>query len=127
VDYPGLDEFFLVAEAILGLPADRLIRATRIGLAESALAAPRATFGGVEFYPAPAVKAGILGARIIRNHPLPDGNKRVGLVLMLDFIERNGMKWKSPSQDDIADTIERLAAGEVSQEAFCAWVARNVE
>ena len=50
----------------------------RLDLAESALHAPAATVGDAEFDPDLATKAAVLCARIVKNHPLLDGNKRVG-------------------------------------------------
>lgn len=74
-------------------PAEDLARITRLDLAESALHAPAATFGGVEFYPDLASKSAVLCSRIIRNHPLPDGNKRLGYLCALEFVARNGGRW----------------------------------
>ena len=47
--YLDLADFLLIAEAVLQTPAEDLARITRIDLAESALHAPAATFGGAEF------------------------------------------------------------------------------
>jgi len=69
--------FLLAAEQVLGIDAGRLKKVTKIPLAESALAAPFATFGGHDFYEHPVQRASVLASRIMRNHPLPDGNKRV--------------------------------------------------
>ncbi|MGA2806098.1 MAG: hypothetical protein ABSF89_17210 [Acidimicrobiales bacterium] len=44
-----LTDFLLIAEAVTGVRAELLARRSRIDLAESALAAPQASFGGVEF------------------------------------------------------------------------------
>ena len=48
-EYLDLADFLLIAEAVLDIPAEDLARAARLELAESALHAPAATFGGVEF------------------------------------------------------------------------------
>jgi death on curing protein len=74
--------FLQIAERVLEVDADRLKNVTKIGSAESALAAPFASFGGHDFYNDPVQRAAILASRIMRNHPLPDGNKRVALILM---------------------------------------------
>ena len=50
---------------------------TNLELLDSALHAPQAGFGDVEFYPEFVDKAAVLVVRIARNHPLPDGNKRL--------------------------------------------------
>jgi len=121
-----LEEFLLIAEAVLGVPAETVRQATRVAAAESALEAPFASYGGQDFYPEPADRAAILCSRIIRNHPLPDGNKRVGLLCMLMFIAENGWAWVAPSQDELAQTIEWLADRSMTEEAFVAWVRKHV-
>jgi death-on-curing protein len=130
IDYPGIEDFIVVAELVLGVDAQRLLGAAEVGLAESALAAPQAHHLGVEQYPDVATKAAVLCSRVVRNHALPDGNKRVGLLLMLDSVERNGHRWTSPpgGQSEIAEMIERLA-GEpprLTEDDFIAWVTRHV-
>ena len=119
-------DFLLVAEAVLGIDAKRLSYATDLGAAESALAAPFAGFGDTEFYPDPTVKAAVLCSRIVRNHPLPDGNKRVAYEAMRELLARNGFAWMRPDVDDAVEKIEHLAAREVSEEDFAAWVAEHV-
>lgn len=96
--------------------------------AESALAAPDATFGGIDFYPDPAERAAICCSRIIRNHPFPDGNKRVGYECMREMLERADLPWPRPSEDavEIAETVEALAARAISEEEFVAWVRSRV-
>jgi death-on-curing protein len=128
VETVELADFLLIAEAVLGVPAQELHHATKVGLAESALAAPFASFGGEDFYPSTAEKAAVLCSRIVRNHALPDGNKRTALVVMLDFIERNGAKWTAPSgeQDEMAAVIEDLAAGTLSEVDFTDWVRERI-
>jgi death-on-curing protein len=130
MEYPDLETFLLVAEAVLDRDVGTLLRATRISLAESALAAPQASHFGVEHYPDPATQAAVLCSRIVRNHPLPDGNKRVGLILMLLFLETNRFTWTAPEggQNEIADMIERLAGKEprLGEAEFAKWVARHV-
>lgn len=121
-----LEDFLLIAEAVLGVPAETIKHATKLGLAESALNAPFASYGGQDFYPEPADRAAILCSRIVRNHPLPDGNKRVGLLCMLEFIERNGWIWVTTSQDELAQTIEWLAEGSMTEEEFIIWVRARV-
>ena len=56
--YLDLADYLLIAEAVTGIDAAVLAKASRIDLAESALNAPRAEFDGVEFYPEFVTKAG---------------------------------------------------------------------
>jgi death on curing protein len=111
---------------VLGIDAERLKYATDLGAAESALAAPFAGFGETEFYPESTTKAAILCSRIVRNHPLPDGNKRVAYLAMREFLARNGVDWQRPGVDETADMVERLAAREIDEEDFAEWVASGI-
>jgi death-on-curing protein len=122
-------DYLVIAEAVTGMDAHALKGATRIGVAESALAAPFAAFGGVEFYPELQTKAGVLFSRLIRNHPmLVDGNKRTAFVTTNEFLVRNGARWVDrESAADRARTIESFAAGEIDEETFVSWVAEHVE
>ncbi len=119
-----LADLLLIAEGVLDLPAERLARIVLIPSAESALAAPFASFGGVDFYPGQAERAAICCSRIVRNHPFPDGNKRVGYECMREMLERAGLSWPRPREDavEIADMVEGLAARTVSERAFVDWV-----
>lgn len=98
-----------------------------VGSAESALAAPFAHFEDVEFYPDPIDRAAIVCSRIIRNHPLPDGNKRTAYLCMREQLHRAGLTWDPPSEDERVATIERLAAHELSEAEFMAWVRAHVQ
>jgi len=120
------EDILLIAEAVLDAPAERLARVINTPALESALAAPFMGFGDVEFYPDFHVKAAVLCSRIVRNHPLPDGNKRTAYLTMLTFIDANGRSWTVGDQDEIADTIERLAAREITEDDFAAWVAKRL-
>ncbi len=124
-----LAEFLLVAERVLGVEAKALKAAAKLDAAESALAAPFMGFGDSLFYPDPAHRAAIVCSRIIRNHPLPDGNKRAGYLCMLIQLERAGLIFKHPEggQDETADVIEALAASQISEEAFVEWVRARTD
>jgi death-on-curing protein len=57
---------------------------------ESALAQPRATFGGTDLYPGLIEKAAALGFSLVMGHPFVDGNKRTGHAAMETFLILNG-------------------------------------
>ena len=60
MDRLTIGDLLLIAEAALDTDAERLMRIIDVSSAESALAAPFAGFGELDFYPDPAVKAAIL-------------------------------------------------------------------
>jgi len=119
-----LAEFLLVAETVLGVEAERLARETRLPAAEAALAAPFASIDGIPFYVDPVERAAICCSRIIRNNPLPDGNKRVAYECMRELLERDGFVWPRPREDaeEIAGKIKGLAAQRLSEPDFVRWV-----
>ena len=119
-----LADFLVIAERILGVDAKTLKSTAKLDVAESALAAPFMGFGDTLFYPDPAQRAAIVCSRIIRNHPLLDGNKRTGYLCMRMQLENAGLAFEHPDggQDVTADIIEALAAGELAEEDFVEWV-----
>jgi death-on-curing protein len=123
--YLELADYLLIAERILGLPAETIANFDRIGLADSALAAPQAGFGGVEAYPEFETKAAVLCWHLVKNHPLPDGNKRCAFLATVEFVERNGRTWVvAPGDPDETDEVIRaVASGELSQADFRDWIA----
>lgn len=116
-------EFLLIAEAVLGVEAERLARRARLAAAEAALAAPFASIDGIPFYADPVERAAICCARIIRHNPLPDGNKRVAYECMRELLDRAGVAWPRPREDaaEIAEKIEGLAARRLSEPDFVRW------
>lgn len=124
-EYLDLADYLLIAEAVLGVPAEEIARWPGVGLADSALHAPAAAFAGVELYPDLIDKAAVLCARLARNHPLPDGNKRVAYLAMLEFLARNDVDWSPPSVDETVATIERVAAREISEPELAEWLRRT--
>lgn len=75
-------------------------------LLESAIASPYQTFDGKEMFPSKLEKAARLGYGLIVNHPFIDGNKRLGIYIMLVFLEVNGIKLKFTDKE-----IEDIALG----------------
>jgi len=51
VQYLGLGDLLVIAASVLGIEAEVLAKATNLVIGDSALNAPAASFGGVEFYP----------------------------------------------------------------------------
>jgi death on curing protein len=64
----------------------------------------------------------VLCVHLARNHPLPDGNKRVAYLALLEFLARNGVEWTPPTVDETVATIEGVAAGPVSERELADWL-----
>ncbi|MGI8874411.1 MAG: type II toxin-antitoxin system death-on-curing family toxin [Egibacteraceae bacterium] len=122
--YLELGDYLLIAEAVLEIPVEQLARLDRLDLADSALNAPAAGFGEVEAYPAFEAKAAVLCWHLVKNHPLPDGNKRVAFLSLLEFVARNGRSWSRSPEDPVeADAMIRgVADGSISQEQLQRWI-----
>ena len=99
-----------------------------VHLADSALAVPKSGWGGQDAYPEFAPKAALMCARLVRNHPLWDGNKRTAWLAMIEFIERNGRALRvGPAETEVVvATMVKVAAGEVSEQEFVAWVQPRI-
>ena len=93
-------------------------------LLESALESAFATFDGEELYPTQQEKAARLGDSLISNHAFVDGNKRIGMYVMMTFLEVNGIKIR-PTVDDVARVGLAVAAGEMKYEDLLAWILEN--
>lgn len=66
------------------------------------LKVPMATFDGQELYPSKEEKAARLGLSLISNHAFVDGNKRIGMYIMLSFLDVNGVKIESSNEDVVS-------------------------
>lgn len=93
------------------------------GLLHSALARPQnlAAYGSPDI----ADCAAAYGFGIARNHPFIDGNKRTAFVCAELFIELNGATL-SANDADCVTTMLALAAGEIEEAAFAAWLRTNI-
>ena len=96
------------------------------GVLESAIAQPKATFGGVDLYPTLVEKAATLGFSLVQGHPFVDGNKRVGHAAMETFLVLNGTEIDAP-----ADSQERLmldlAAGRIGRDDLIDWLRQHLK
>src|ERR1700719_3946115 len=93
-----------------------------VSLASSALSVPASGWQRQEAYPEPAQKAGLLAARLAKNHPLPDANKRAAWLAMIEFIERNGYQLEQPEPEEAVATMVGLASGALSEGEFVDWL-----
>jgi death-on-curing protein len=95
-----------------------------LGLLNSALQSAFLTFGGEDLYPTVEEKGARLGFNLISNHAFVDGNKRIGIYIMLVFLEINGVRIH-PSVDEVARVGLAVASGEMDYEALLEWIREN--
>ena len=94
------------------------------GLFESALARPRqlANYGE----PDVADLAAAYAFGLVRNHPFIDGNKRTGYVAAELFLALNGYAMTASDESATLTTLA-LAAGDLDEAAFAAWLRRHLQ
>lgn len=98
-----------------------------VDLADSALHAPAAGFGDTDFYPDFVDKAAVLVVRLVKNHPLPDGNKRAAWVALRMFVEINGWSWKpAPTVDEAERAMVAVASSEWDEDEMARWLGKNL-
>jgi death on curing protein len=122
--YLSLAEYFWLAEQVTGIDASTLAKASRLELADSALHAPAAAFGGEEFYPDLVDKAAVLTCRLAWNHPLIDGNKRAAWAALVLFLDLNGLVWEPdpPDVDESEAAMLAVAARQVDENRLATWL-----
>ena len=126
VQYLDLADYLYLAGAALDVAPEALFDTTDLGLAESALYAPAATFAGVDLYPELVTKARVLVVHLVKNHPLLDGNKRAAYLAMLEFLARNGRRFIATNVDGTIDMMVRIAGSEVDAAKVEEWIRRQI-
>ena len=91
------------------------------GLLESALEVAFSSFGGKEFYPTKEEKGARLGYNLISNHAFVDGNKRIGMYVMITFLEVNGIHMDC-TNEEVSTVGLAIASGKMDYEALLEWV-----
>ena len=94
------------------------------GLFDSALARPRqlANYGEPDI----ADLAAAYAHGLVRNHPFIDGNKRTAFVAAQLFLRMNGQRINAPHVDCVMTTLA-LAASDIDETAFAAWLRRHLQ
>ena len=95
-------------------------------LLDSALENPFQSFAGEELYPTIQAKAARLGFGLIKDHPMIDGNKRLGIHTMLVFLAVNGIELKY-TQKELYETVLSVAAGSLDNEGLLQWILDHQE
>ena len=104
----------LTTEDLLALAADLGVGPVQdVGLLDSAAHRPRASVLGRDAYPEIDLKAGALWESIVVNHPLVDGNKRLGWLAVVVFYGLNDVDLQAP-EDDAYDLVIAVASGQAN-------------
>ena len=91
------------------------------GMLDSALSNPFQSFGDEELYPSVQAKAAQLCFGIVKNHPMVDGNKRLGTHVMLVFLALNGYEL-AYTQQELSGAILDLASGKMDADDILQWI-----
>lgn len=110
IEYLDAEDLVDLARRLLGDPPP--IR--DLGLLGAAAARPQASAFGEDAYPDIWSKAGALLHSIVRNHPLVDGNKRLGWLATAVFLELNEASVSTAANDDVYDLVIAVATGELN-------------
>ncbi len=94
------------------------------GLLDSALEAAYATFDGKELFPTKEEKAARLGIGLISNHAFVDGNKRIGMYVLLSFLELNGV-YIEATNEEVASVGLSVAQGAMKYEQLLDWIRKH--
>lgn len=105
-EYLDLEDVVALAARLLGDPPP----VRDLGLLGSAAARPAVSAFGEDAYPDIWVKAAALLQSLVKNHPLVDGNKRLGWLATAVFLDLNGIDATRASNDDVYDFVIAIAA-----------------
>lgn len=105
---------YLTLEDLLVLVDDLGVGPVRdIGLLDAAAHRPTSSLWGRDAYAALDDKAAALLESVVRNHPLVDGNKRLGWLATVVFLDLNGA-WIEAPDDDAVDFVVAIASGQLT-------------
>ena len=118
LEYLEPDDLIDLAGRLLGDPPP--IRDA--GLLAAAAARPQASAFGRDAYPDIWTKAAALLQSIVGNHPLIDGNKRLGWLATAVFLELNGVGITTAPNDDVYGLVMRVASESPEVEDIALWL-----
>jgi len=95
-----------------------------INLLDSSVNSPYHTFDGEYLYPTLQAMGAHLGYSLIKNHPFLDGNKRIGTLAMMVFLELNGLPILC-TDDELASLGWSLADGSIEEAELIEWIIEH--
>ncbi len=121
---------FLTLDEVLMVHADQIDRyggspgVRDLGLLQSAIAQPQSSFGGQLLHSTVFEMAAAYLFHLVSNHPFVDGNKRVGTVAALVFLEMNGLE-VTVAEDDLAAFVLEVAQGHKDKLKITKYLRQN--
>lgn len=122
---------FLTLDEVLALHADQIERyggrpgIRDIGLLQSALGVPTATFEGRFLHGSLHEMAAAYLFHLVRDHPFVDGNKRAGLAALLVFLGLNSL-WLEADPAELERLVREVADGKISKAEIAVFVQRHI-
>ena len=95
-----------------------------IGLLKSAIGMPFATFGGAFLHPTIYEMASAYLYHLVENHPFVDGNKRVGAMAALIFLDLNGIDFEAPD-GEFTRMVLNVAGGKMLKAEITLFLKRH--
>lgn len=122
-----MGDLLLVAETQLGIPAEELLRRTSLD-SDPAFTSLLTDFE--ETVPPPTIVeiAAMCAAWVVRNHPFPEDNSKIGYRFMCLLLDEAGQSWSTSHEDAfvVPPIFEGVEAGEISEPEFVDWVRLRV-
>ncbi len=88
---------------------------------DSALHMPQAQFGGQYLHPTVFHMAAAYGFHLSQNHPFFDGNKRTAGMVMLTFLQLNGLE-PVATEMEYYQVMMAVASGHINKEQLADWL-----
>lgn len=95
-----------------------------MGLLQSAIAQPAASFGGEYLHASLFEKAAAYAFHIAENQPFLDGNKRTALLSALVFMKSNGVAIRHDPRDELYPAMIALANRQLDKSGLAALLRR---
>jgi death-on-curing protein len=127
-----VEPLFLTVDEVLRLHDEPIRRyggtagVRDIGLLQSALSMPAASFGGEFLHPGLPAMAAALLFHIVQNHPFLDGNKRTGLAAARLLLWMNDVRFEPPNHE-IEALVLAVAGGNADKEAATEFFAQHTK
>ena len=117
-------EKILLLHQIMGEATGGSVGVRDEGLLESAIESAFSSFDGKDLYPTKEEKGAKLGLALVSNHAFLDGNKRIGVYVMLSFLEMNGIRIRCDDQELVRVGLS-LADGSMKYEDLLNWIIEH--